>query len=97
MELWRTMHLDPTAEPGGGGEFREEDGSFQVAEGDRPDFDGGSDDAGAAPAAPERPAPADPNQRVTHAAEPTSEQWTSIRDAARQAGFDFGQGVRAAG
>ena len=95
MELWRKMHLDPTAEPGaGGGEFREEDGSFQVAEGDRPDFDGGSDDAGAAPAGPERAAPADPNQRVQHTAEPAAaEQWTSIRDAATQAGFDFGQGV----
>ena len=83
------IHLDPTAEPSGGGEFREEDGSFQVTEGDRPDFDGGSEEA-VVPA--ERPAPADPNQRVTHAE--ASQEWTSIRDAAQQAGFDFGQGVQ---
>jgi len=98
MELWRLMHLDPESEPGMGGEIHgEEDSDFQVSADDRPDFNGGSDspdvsNVAAAAAAPARPA--DPNQRVSHSAPAQSaEEWTSIRDAAKQAGFDFGHGV----
>jgi hypothetical protein len=89
MELWRLLHLDPESEPGVG--FREEDGSVQVSNDERPEFDGGSDETSPV----EHAIPADPNNRVQHSAPAAAatEEWTSIRDAARQAGFDFGHGV----
>ena len=95
MELWRMIHLAPDSDPGMGGEYREEEGSFQTSEGDRPDFNGGSDDSSGVVAAVERQTPADPNNRVQHtaAAGPPAAEWTSIRDAAQAAGFDFGHGV----
>jgi len=95
------MHLDPESEPGMGGEINgDEDTDFQVSADERPDFNGGSDtpdvsNVAAAAAAPARPA--DPNQRVSHSAAPAAapaQEWTSIRDAAQQAGFDFGHGVQ---
>ena len=95
MELWRMIHLDPDSEPGMGGDYREEQGSFQVSGDDRPDFNGGSDDSSPTVDAVERATPADPNNRVQHttAAPATADEWTSIREAAKQAGFDFGHGV----
>ena len=99
MELWRNLHLDPTAEGGGGEDLsiRDDNASAQVDPDDRPDFNGGSGDVseGSGDTTPVRQAPADPNNRVNHAApvQQGNTEWTSIREAARQAGFDFGHGV----
>ena len=87
MELWRLLHLDPESEAGLGGEPRgDENTDFQTPEEQRPEFSGGTEPAS------EIAPPADPNQRVSHSPA-TESEWTSIRDAARQAGFDFGHGV----